>query len=382
MQTLATAAAFIARHAFVLACWLIWLALTLAPAAMPTPDLGIGWMAATAAAIFLAMLGCVFAVVRHADRLADMLGEPLGTLVLTLSATAIEASLLLIVMLTGEQNPTLLRDTVFATLMVLLNGLVGLSLAAGGWRHLEQEFNLRGALSFLHLIAPLSLILLVMPDYTKSSSGPMLTPAQEGFLGTLCVLVYGGFLLLQTGRHRSLFDHPLRELNNETPEENEDEPVHIVPANPGAILESAAGLLLAVVPIVLLAEHLGGLIDFGIEKLRAPEALGGLIVASLVLAPEGLGAYRAALANRMQRAVNICLGSALSTIALTVPTVLIAAGLSNHALVLGLDGINPTLLYASLFALLITLVSGRATLLQGKVHLMLFIGYLFFIFYP
>ncbi|BBL75310.1 calcium:proton antiporter [Methylomagnum ishizawai] len=372
---------FLSRHAYTLTCWLVWLAFILAPSLDPH-RIGLGWTAAIALGVFAAMLGCVFTVVRHADHLADILGEPLGTLVLTLSATAIEVSLMLMIMLTGQQNPTLLRDTVFATLMVLLNGLVGLSLAAGGWRHLEQEFNLRGALSFLHLIAPLSLVLLVMPNYSRSSAGHTLAPQQEGFLGALCVLVYAGFLLLQTGRHRSLFDHPFNTQQNGFDDNLGEKPVHKLPAGPGDIARSAAGLLLSVVPIVLLAEHLGGFIDFGIETLHAPGALGGLVVSGLVLAPEGLGALRAALANRMQRAVNICLGSALSTIALTVPTVLIAASLSNHTLELGLEGIDPTLLYASLLVLLITLVSGRATILQGQAHLMLFVAYLFFIFYP
>jgi Ca2+:H+ antiporter len=379
VKHLATAAIFLSRHAFVITCWLIWLGLESAPE-FSMAEMGMGLMAVAAIIIFTAMLGSVFAVVRHADHLAEMLGEPYGTLVLTLSATAIEVSLMLMVMLTGQQNPTLLRDTVFATLMVVLNGMVGLSLVAGGWRHLEQDFNLRGALSFLHLVAPLSLILLVMPNHTQSSAGSTLAPAQEAFLGILCVSVYVLFLLLQTTRHKSLFDH----LHSEQDEDLAPAVMngHAAPTGTGAILRSTAGLILAVVPIVLLAEHLGGFIDFGIETLHAPAALGGLVVSALVLAPEGLGALRAAMANRMQRAVNICLGSALSTIALTVPAVLIAAGFQRHGLLLGLGGVNTTLLYATLFVSLITFVGGRANVLQGKVHLMLFVAYLFFIVYP
>jgi Ca2+:H+ antiporter len=375
VKTIRAFPALFTRNFFVLACWLIWLGLTLDGQVL-TPAAGLWVLNAAGLVILAAMLGCVFAVVRHADHLADMLGEPLGTLLLTLTATAIEVSLMLMVMLGGEQNPTLLRDTVFATLMVVLNGLVGVALTAGGWRHLEQEFNLRAALSFLHIIAPLSLVLLVMPNYTKSSAGHTLAPQQEAFLGGLCVLVYGVFLLLQTTRHRSLFDHEHPERDNPAPQEE------TVSVTLGAVLRATAGLILAVVPIVLLAEHLGGFIDYGIEELNAPAALGGLIVAGLVLAPEGMGALRAALANRVQRAVNICLGSALSTIALTVPAVLIAASLQNHALALGLEGVNIVLLYATLLVSLITFVSGRATVLQGKVHLMLFVAYLFFIFYP
>ena len=362
-------------RSYVPVCWLIWLVLLFRPELL-APGHNPFVLASASLGIFLAMLGCVFTVVSYADDLAEMLGEPYGTLVLTLSATAIEASLMLTAMFAGKENPTLLRDTIFATFMILLNGLVGLSLSAAGWRHLEQKFNLRGALSFLHLIAPLSLILLVIPNHSRSSTGATLAPAQEAFLGALCVVAYLLFLLLQTTRHRSLFDHPHPER---------DDAANGHPAgekHPRALLRSTLNLILAILPIVLLAEHLGGLIDYGIETLHAPDALGGLIVASLVLAPEGLGAFKAALANHMQRAVNICLGSALATIALTVPTVLIAAGIQNHSLTLGLSGVDPVLLYATLIVSLITFGSGRATLLQGKVHLLLFTAYLFFIFFP
>jgi Ca2+:H+ antiporter len=320
--------------------------------------------------------------VHYADRLAEYLGEPLGTLVLTLSATAIEVSLMLMVMTTGSDNPTLLRDTIFATLMVVLNGLLGLALTLGGWRHREQVFNLKGALSFLHLIVPLSLILLVIPNYTTSSSGPTLSPAQEGFLGVLCVLVYVLFLLMQSTRHRAYFDHPEDAGDLEDPDSLRPALPH--PERPGtaAVLTASLGLIVAVLPITLLAEHLGSMINFGIESLHAPTALGGLLVTVLVLSPEGLGAVRAALDNRMQRAVNICLGSSLSTIALTVPAVLIAVGLKDRDVLLGLEGANMILLYATLLTTILTFVSGRSSMLQGHVHLMLFAAYLFFILHP
>jgi Ca2+:H+ antiporter len=387
LKALTAAAGFLFRHVFVIGCWLIWLDIFLMPEILDAEH-GLGVMAAAAGLIFASMLGCVFSVVRYADRLADYLGEPLGTLVLTLSATAIEVSLMLMVMLTGEENPTLLRDTIFATLMVVLNGMVGLALALGGWRHREQSFNLRGALSFLHLIAPLSLIILVMPNYTKSSDDATLVPAQEGFLGVLCVSVYVLFLLMQTTRHRSLFDHleAPSDLEDQDPDPDPRPVPPPVSHEPAAgfrdVLGATAGLLFAIVPIMLLAEHLGSLINFGIESLNAPTALGGLLVTALVLAPEGLGAVRAALDNRMQRAVNICLGSALATIALTVPAVLIAAGLAKRSVLLGLEGVNGILLYATLLTALTTFVSGRSNVLQGNVHLMLFAAYLFFIFHP
>lgn len=327
--------------------------------------------------IFMLMLGCVFAVVRHADRLAEMLREPYGTLVLTLAATIIEVSLMLRVMLQGSDNPTLLRDTVFAVLMLSMNGMVGVALTGGGWRHREQSFNLRGALSFLQLIGSLCLLLLVLPNHTISSGGPTLAPHQEAYLGILCVVVYALFLILQTGRHRSYFAH-LHVAESGSEMEAPDPPARGGRQLAGSVL----GLSLSLLPVVLLSEHLASSISYGIDALHAPTALGGLIIAGLGLFPEGLGALRAALANRIQRSVNICLGSALSTIGLTVPTVLIAASCLNMELSLGLDGTNATLLQASLFVAVLTFVSGRANLLQGIIHLMLFAGYIIFILFP
>ena len=371
--------AVFSRNAFVLLCWGIWLGLHSSNIDL-TADMSLVPMFAAAAAIFCAMVGCIFTVNHYADQLAELLEEPLGTLLLTLSCAAIEVSLMLVIIFNGNNNPTMLRDTVYATLMIMLNGMVGLCLVAGGWRHFEQAFNLRGAMSFLHLIAPLVLILLIMPNSTVTTDGPTLSPAQEIFLGGLCVFVYLLFLLMQTTRHKALFsDH-----------HNEEHLLIFVPPqrhlhSPNrhfAITGAALGLIVSVAPIVLLAEYLGDVINHGIEVLNAPTELAGVIIATLVLAPEGLSACRAAKANHMQRAVNICLGSALSTIALTVPCMLIAAGFKDIDLTLGVFGGASTLLYATLLTTLITLVCARTTMLQGNVHLMLFLSYIFFIFYP
>ncbi|MGI2325238.1 MULTISPECIES: calcium:proton antiporter [unclassified Methylococcus] len=365
-------------HVSVVLGWLIWIILLLSGHKFGRGD-SLAVLAAGSALTFCTMLGCVFSVVRHADELAELLEEPYGTLVLTLSATAIEVSLMLMVMAGGGQNPSMLRDTIFATLMVVLNGMVGVSLVSGGWINVEQSFNLRGALSFLHLIAPLSLLLLVLPNYTSSTGGPTLAPVQEAFLGILCLLVYGVFLIIQTGRHRSYFANMSAVLDEE-PENDGTAPT--LRSRRGAILRTSSGLLAALLPVVLLAEHLGSVIDFAIEESHTPAALGGLVVAALVLLPEGVGAQRAAALNLMQRAVNICLGSALATIGLTVPTILLAASLQRHSLTLGLNGAEETLLYATLLVSMMTFISGFANVLQGMVHLMLFVAYLFFVFVP
>jgi Ca2+:H+ antiporter len=353
--------------------WSIWALLSRPPtrAVMLTQDLGV--TATIAGVIFIVMLGCVSSTVKYADKLAERLGEPLGTLVLTLSSTCIEVSLMLHIMFGGEENHAMLRDTVFAALMITLNGVIGLALFSGGLLHREQSFNLRGALSFLQLIAPLSMLMLIMPNYTESSPGPTLAPTQSVFLGALCAVVYGLFLMLQTGRHRAYFS-----LASSTEVSIKQKRPH----SRISITKTTLGLIVSIMPVMLLSEWLAHIIDFGIEELHAPAALGGVIIASLALFPEAVSAIRSALANRMQRSINICLGSALSTIGLTVPTVIIVSGWFDHPLILGLSGANTTLLQASLMIAMLTFISGAANLLQGVVHLMLFLGYLIFILFP
>jgi len=281
------------------------------------------------------------------------------------------------VMLQGAENPTLLRDTVFAALMITMNGMVGLALTAGGWRHVEQSFNLHGAIAYVQLIAPLSLLVLVMPNYTISSDGPTLVPLQEAYLGILCLVVYLLFLLIQTGRHRSYFDHT--GAATAPGADHQDVPK---PWNRFVLASSICGLVFALLPMVLLSEYLGEAINYGIDEFKLPTALGGLIIASLGLIPETIGALRAALANQIQRSANICLGSTLSTIGLTVPSVMIVAAYLGMDLVLGVRNDNATLLLATLLVTMLTFVNGGASILQGIVHLMLFLGYFIFIVFP
>ncbi len=363
---------------FPLLSWAAWLWIEQNPQGSSVDALGVRSLEIQGGVIFALMMGCVFSVDRYADRVAERLGEPYGTLVLTFSATIIEVSLLLQVMVSGDHNPSLMRDTVYATLMVELNGIVGISLTAGGWRHIEQAFDLRGALAYFHIIAPLSLFVLVLPNFTGTDGKPTLEPSQEAFLGILCMVVYGVFLRLQMGRHRSHFGHvastgwisPRKEAKKRALERN------------SALMWSLIGLGGALLPVLLLSEHLAKIFDHGMQVLKWPAGFGGLLITSLVLAPEGLGALRAALSNRMQRSINICLGSALATIAVTVPTVLIASALMGHSLVLGVKATDITLLSATLLVVLVTFVSGKANLLQGIVHLMIFVAYLFFMFKP
>jgi Ca2+:H+ antiporter len=301
-------------------------------------------------------------LVQHGERLAHLTGEPVGTLILTLAVTGIEVLTIAVVLKTGDNNPTLARDTIFSVTMIVLNGLVGLALLLGGWRHREQEYNLRGVNAFLSLILALAVFILILPNFTASSDGPTFNKVQEKFLIVMCLGLYGVFLAVQTTRHRGYFTLP--GVQTEC-----DRPV-------GSILAEAALLLAHLAPILFLVEHLGVVLNHGIEVLGAPPVLGGLVIAVMVLFPEGLAAVRAALANHLQRAINILLGSVLATLALTAPAVVIIGLVRRTPVVLGLDGVDQPLLVLTLLLSTITFASGRTNILQGAVHLMLFFAYL------
>jgi len=313
-------------------------------------------------------------VVRHADHLAEMLGEPYGTLILTLSVATIEIVTIGIVMTTGQPNPALARDTMFSVVMLVLNGLIGLSLILGALRYKEQNYNLRGANAYLSVIVSLAVFGLVVPNFTFTTPGPTFSGVQEGFLVIMCIGRYAVFLAIQTTRHRSFFlEHG----------QDDDDPADIgrepVARDPAAIRHHVTFLVVYLALVLYLVEKLAILLDHGLDELGAPPALGALIVAALVLAPEGLSGIQAALANKMQRAVNILLGSALATLALTIPAVVIIGLWHRTLVVLGLDAIEQSMLLLTLFVSTITYTAGRTNVLQGAVHMMLLLAYLMLI---
>jgi Ca2+:H+ antiporter len=336
--------------------------------------------------LFGTMLWCAFGVVRHADCLAEILGEPYGTLILTLAVTAIEVSLIATVMLHGANDPTLARDTMFAVLMIILNGMVGLALLLGALRHHEQHYNLQGAKAFLAVIIPLAVLTLILPDFTMSTGVPSFTPLQAAFFAAMTIVLYGVFLSVQTVRHRNLFMEPGTRArlpaavpdalaHDETSHDHGHHEIRPAPFH-------ATFLVLTILPVVLLSKKLAVFVDYGIETLGAPTALGGIIIALLVLTPEGLGALRAALANRLQRSVNILLGSALATIGLTVPAILTIGLIIDRNVELGLDRVDVVLLLLTLAVSTLTFTGGRTNVLQGAVHLALFLAFLMLIFNP
>jgi len=324
--------------------------------------------------LFGTMMWCSFGVVRHAEAVAEKLGEPYGTLVLTLSVIIIEVALLASIMLHGENNPTLARDAMFATLMIVLNGMVGAALLMGALRYWEQEYNLAGARAFLVVIAALSVIALVLPKYTETAPDPIQSPSKAILFMAITLLFYAVFIAIQTLRHRAFFAEPTEDL--------EDAAASHERTATRSLAFHVTMLLASLLPVVLLAEFLAVIVDFGIEDLGLPDPLGGVLIAVLVIAPEGLTAFNAALANQLQRAVNVCLGSALATIGLTIPAVLAIGLVTGRDVHLGLTNVETVLLLLTLFVSGFTFGGGRTNVLQGVVHLLLFAVYVVLIFSP
>ena len=328
----------------------------------------LGWLLAV-------IILSAFAVLRHAEILAARLGEPMGTVILTLSVTGIEVMMIAAFMYTGSGNAALARDAMFAVVMIVLNGMVGLSLLLGGLRYHEQTYNLQGANAFLAVIVPLAVLGLVMPNYTISSPGPTYSAHQSIFLIVMSLGLYGVFLAIQNLRHRDYFVAP-RSQGKRTAVL-----LHLHEPSPGDPVWYHTILLIAyLLPLVVLSEHVATPIDYTLHRWNAPLALGGVLVAVLVLAPESLGAVRAALANQLQRSVNILLGSVLASISLTIPAVLAIGFFTETTIILGLDTVDTILLVLTFLISMLTFAIRRTNVLLGAVHLLLFLAYLMLIF--
>jgi Ca2+:H+ antiporter len=324
--------------------------------------------------LFAVVLWAAVCVVRHADCLAIKLGEPYGTLILTLSAISIEVVMISTAMLHGANNPTLGRDAIFAVLMIALNGLVGLCLLVGGLRYREQHYNLQGVNAYLNVIISLAVLGLVLPNFTTSTSGPTFSIEQEIFLAVVSLLLYAIFLFIQTMRHRRYFtdssDHAAGASSVHHPLQPRSTPFH------------ATMLLLYLVAVISLSEKFAIPLDNSIEKFHMPQAFGGAIIAALVLSPEGFGAIGASLRNQLQRSINILLGSVLATIGLTIPAVLTIGLVTKRSVTLGVQGGNLPLLLLTLAVCVVTFTSRKTNVLQGCVHLLLFAVFVLLIFAP
>lgn len=315
--------------------------------------------------IALALVGSVFAAVHHAEIVARRVGEPYGTLVLALAVTLIEVALIASVMIAGGPGSTsLARDTVFAAVMIILNGIIGLSLLVGGVRYREQVFSLEGASAAQVALATIAVMTLVFPNYTVAIPGPFYSPGQLGLVAIVSVVVYGAFIFTQTVAHRPFF--------------LQDEPsAGPLPPSNSLAVASAVLLLLCLTTVVALAHNLAPQLEATVARLGAPNAVVGVVIAGIVLLPEGLAALRAARNNRLQTSLNLALGSALASIGLTIPCISLLSLAMGSKLALGIDSESTVLLVLSLFAMTLVLRTGRTIILHGVVLLVIFAVYVF-----
>lgn len=320
-----------------------------------------------ALAMALVLAAVIMAAVYHAEVLAHYLGEPFGTLVLALAVTVIETSLIVSIMLSeGAQAETLARDTLMAAVMITINGIVGICLLAGGTRHHEQSYTRSGVSIGLAMLATLAVLTLILPNHTTSAVGPFYSFAQLAFVAVISLVVYATFVVSQTIRHRDHF------LYGEP-----DDHAHELPVSKRTAAAAATMLVVALVAVVLLAKALSPSIEAGVAAIGAPKALVGIIIAAVVLTPEGIAALNAARLNRVQTSLNLAIGSALASIGLTIPAVAVTALVLGLDLELGLSMRSTVLLVVTMFVASLTLSTGRTNAAHGIIHLVLFATYLF-----
>lgn len=356
-----------AQHVISLLCMAVFLGSSVA---------GVGgyWMSSLAS-VFLAI--AVMSSVHHAEVIAHKIGEGLGTLVLALCVTIIEVGLILSLMgQAGSAGSVLARDTVFAAVMIITNGMVGLCLILGGLKYKEQEFQVQGSRSLFVVLLTLAMIVFILPNFTTTTAGPTYSTAQLVFIAVTCLLLYFLFVFFQTKSHKAYFE-PANGLAGQNRVEEEVHDISTVDA-----WLSFISLCVSLVAVIGLAKMISPLIEEGIVYLGAPKATVGLLIAVIVLLPETWAAANAARANRLQTSLNLALGSGIASIALTIPVVIGFALCEGRDLVLGLDPKNMVFMLMTALVGTITLGSGKSTLLQGAVHGVILFAYFFMSFIP
>jgi Ca2+:H+ antiporter len=324
-----------------------------------------------AAVLLVILFGTVFAAVHHAEAIAVRIGEPYGTLLLTLAVTVIEVALIATIMLGEKPVPTLARDTVFAVVMIVCNGLVGICILAGGLRYREQDVQVAGSSLYLSVLAVLATITLIMPNYTLTTPGPIYSAGQLGFVSVVTILLYGVFLYTQTVRHRDYFVSEARGVATDQPH-----------GSNRMLVLSVVLLLVSLLAVVLLAKKFSLVVDFATARIGAPPAFAGVLVALLILLPESVAAIASARRNDLQKSINLALGSSLATIGLTIPAVAVAAYALDKQLVLGLNTQGMVLLALTFVLSMLTFGTGRTNILFGLVHLVVFVVFVFLVFVP
>jgi Ca2+:H+ antiporter len=339
-----------------------------AGAVLLAADLDLGMGGFFVALIALGVAAGVFAAVHHADVVAHRVGEPYGTLVLALAVTLIEVALIVSLMIAGgPATAALARDTVFAAVMIILTGIVGLSLLIGSLRHSEQRFSIDGVSTLLVTLATIAIMTLVFPNVTVTVPGPYYSNSQLIFIAIVSLLIYAAFLFTQTIGHRHFF------LDDAAAQE----PQHADKPSKGATAVSAVLLVACLAAVVFLAKKLAPSLEAAVAHFGAPNAVVGVAIAAIVLLPEGLAALKAAHNNRLQTSLNLALGSAIASIGLTIPTVSFLSIYRGTPLELGIDAKSQVLLALSLFVAAVALRTGRTNILLGVVLFVIFAVYLF-----
>jgi Ca2+:H+ antiporter len=324
----------------------------------------------------VALIGAVLSAVHHSEVIANKTGEPYGTLILALSITIIEVSLIIAMMFDGHEGSEFIaRDSVFATVMIVISGVIGLCIIVGGFKHHVISFHNEGTNSALAVLTALATFVLVMPMVTVSTPGPDFTTSQLAMAGIASFVLYAAFIFFQTVSHRDYF-LPQAE------DKKTDLTIHAVKPSHLKTTVSVLLLALSLVMVVGLAEALSPAIEAAVKAANAPRAVIGIAIAFLVLMPEGFAAVRAARANRLQSSLNLALGSALASIGLTIPVVAAVALFFNLPLSLGISALNMTLMYLAIFICALTLATGRTTLLQGAVLVIIFFEFMFLSLVP
>ncbi|WP_020180883.1 hypothetical protein [Methylopila sp. M107] len=326
-----------------------------------------------AVALMPVLFGAVFAAVYHAEVIAHRTGEPFGTLVLTMAVTVMEVALIASALLADKPNPTLARDTIFAVVMIVVNGLVGLCIVFGAMKHREQSFRVTGANAYLAVLIPLAALSLVLPNHTSTAPGGAYSVNQLAYVAAATLAIYAAFLYTQTVRNREYFALVI--------EDDEEADKAHVPSN-RATLISVALLIVALASVILLSKTFTAAVEFTLNRAGAPAALAGVVVALLILLPEFTAAIKAARADKLQKSLNLALGSACATIGLTIPAVAIVSIVYGAKLELGLDEKDTVILLVTVAVALLTFGTGRTNILYGMIHLVLFATYGFLILAP
>ncbi len=319
------------------------------------------------------LFGSVLAAVHHAEVIAHKVGEPYGTIILAICITILEVGLIVSFMLSGSEGAqTYARDTVFAAVMIILNGILGVCIWVGSRKYKEQFFITKSATTYLVSLVAILVLTLILPNYTSSARGPYYSEAQLVFVSLACLTIYGSFLMFQTVRHRHYFVI-----------ENEGEVLReAAPPSNAATFGSLVLLIICLAIVILMAKGLSPVIEDFVENIGAPRALVGVIIAGVVLLPEGFAAIRAARNNQIQSSINLGLGSALASVGLTIPAVSAVCIYYDIPFVLGLDMKSIILLALSVFIVMMSLSSGKTNHLYGTVLLVNLAAYIFTVIVP